>query len=266
MHQIEIDYLPEAEPRYGYGRPVHRLLCDLLDRRRSEYKELLSKFPQFADDFKGIPLEAVSDPLVPYWNNGFLPSLDIVALHCLLCLRRPKRYLEIGSGNSTRVAARAKRLHSLPTKIISIDPSPRIEVDSLCDELYRSPLEQLDIEVCRRLQPGDFLFIDSGHRVLMNSDVTALFLDVLPALPAGVMVHIHDVFWPSDYPPTWADRYYSEQYLLACCLLYGDRFRVNLPNFFIVSDPELSQVLKPLWVNVPIPLSPHGGSFWVTTR
>ncbi len=129
---------------------------------------------------------------------------------------RPKRFVEVGSGDSTRSASRRRSIrdHSLPTLITSIDPTPRAEIDKLCDFVIRKPLEEVELDVFDELGPGDFLFIDGSHRSFSNSDVTVAFLDVLPRLRAGVVVHFHDIFWPYDYPPEWADRYYSEQYLL----------------------------------------------------
>lgn len=265
MYTIQLDYELNLVPRYGHGRPYHPGLHDLIESGRSGYEQLLQKFLAFADDFISIPSEQVrSDE--PYWNNGFFPSLDIITLHSLLCIHQPKRFLEVGSGNSTLVARRAITLRSLPTRIISIDPEPRAEVDAVCDEIHRSPVEAINPEIFEQLEAGDFLFIDSSHRTFMNSDVTVIFLDVLPILPSGVFVHFHDIFWPADYPPVWIERYYSEQYLLACWLLAGSRLSIALPNSYVTNDPRLSQVLQPLSAppemqNVRL----YGGSFWLRT-
>ena len=195
------------------------------------------------------------------------------ALYCMLFEFRPKRFVEVGSGDSTRFARRAIRDHSLPTLITSIDPTPRAEIDKLCDFVIRKPLEEVELDVFDELGPGDFLFIDGSHRSFSNSDVTVAFLDVLPRLRAGVVVHFHDIFWPYDYPPEWADRYYSEQYLLGCYLL-GDRgseVKVLLPNAFVAQDGELAGICKPLleiagirWPgdSMSAPYGIAGASFW----
>lgn len=121
-----------------------------------------------------------------------------------------------------------------------MDPQPRAEIDSICDEVIRSRVEEVDPSVFRVLGQGDVLFVDNSHRVFMNSDATAVFLDILPTLPAGVFVHFHDIFLPADYPPEIRLRYYSEQYLLAAYLLGGrGTIDIVLPNAFISSDPEL---------------------------
>ena len=117
-----------------------------------------------------------------------------------------------GSGDAAKFARRAIQDHGLPTYLTSIDPQPRASIDRSCDRVVRSPLEEVDQQFAE-LQAGDFLFIDSSHRTFTNSDVTILFMNLLPRLRDGVVVHLHDIFWPFDYPPEWNDRYSSEQYL-----------------------------------------------------
>jgi len=118
----------------------------------------------------------------------------------------------------------------------------------LCDELIVSPLEDLAPEFFDQLQAGDILFVDNSHRALMNSDVTVVFLDILPRLRPGVVVQLHDIALPYDYPPEWIDRFYSEQYLLASALLSGaTRFEVLLPNAYVSMHSDLNSILAPLW-------------------
>ena len=93
-------------------------------------------------------------------------------------------------------------------------------MDAVCDTVIRQPLETLDTAgIIENLQAGDILFVDGSHRCFTNSDVTVVFLEILPRLQPGVLVHFHDILLPYDYPPAWSRRYYSEQYLLACWLL-----------------------------------------------
>lgn len=242
-----IDYPVTPTPRYGYGKPPHCELYKLIARDREGYKSTLQKFWHFRDSLLKIPTRATA-PLEPSWANAWLSPFDIVSLYCLVALNHPHQYLEVGSGMSTLVAARAIRDQQLRTRIISIDPEPRSEIDVLCARVIREPLERVDLHTFDQLAPGDILFIDSSHRVFTNSDVTVLFLEVLPRLQPGVLVHLHDIFLPYDYPPEWRDRYYSEQYILAATLLaQGPRFRVALPNAFIAEDSELSAIMAPLW-------------------
>ncbi len=100
----------------------------------------------------------------------------------------------------------------------------------------------------------------------MNSDATVFFLEILPRLKPGILVHIHDIFLPFDYPPEWAGRIYPEQYLLACYLLAGSRLQVELPNAFVSQDAELCSILDPIWrLEQMRGVAPHGVSFWVRT-
>jgi len=275
---VFIDYPVTPTARYGYGKPPHPGLYDLIAKDRAGYKATLEKFLEFKDSLLRIPTQAAS-PLEPGWVNGWLSPFDLTSLYCLVALNHPQVYLEVGSGVSTSVAKLAVHDHHLRTRIISIDPQPRAEIDSLCDEVIRRPLESLDLAVFDQLAPGDILFIDSSHRVFTNSDVTVVFLEVLPRLQPGVLVHLHDIFLPYDYPPEWRDRYYSEQYLLAAMLLgQTSRFRIALPAAFISHDSELSAVLSPLWHDprfavdapesrgAPVPdRSGLGTSFWMRT-
>lgn len=276
---VFIDYPVEPAARYGYGKPPHPKLYDLIAKDRAGYKATLEKFREFNDLLLNIPMQPAS-PLEPSWVNKWLSPFDLASLYCLVSLNHPQHYLEVGSGVSTLVARRAVRDHELRTRIISIDPQPRAEIEPLCDTIIRQPLERVELAVFDQLAPGDILFIDSSHRVFTNSDVTVLFLDVLPRLQPGVLVHLHDIFLPYDYPPEWRDRYYSEQYLLAAMLLgQSSRFRIALPNAFVSQDSELSAVLAPLWRDPRFaPAAPPNGqprqvadrsglgsSFWMRT-
>jgi hypothetical protein len=194
-----------------------------------------------------------------------MPALDGVALYSLIAMKQPKYFLEVGSGTSTKFARRAITDHRLNTKIISIDPHPRAEIDMLCDQIIREPVEAISLDIFDQLGRGDILFVDNSHRVFTNSDATVIFLDVIPRLKPGVLVEIHDVTLPYDYPTIWKDRFYSEQYLLAAYLLaQGHRFDILLPNAFISGDNELNKILTPLWQEAKMKnVETHGASFWI---
>jgi hypothetical protein len=240
--QIELDYEFSPSPRYGHGKAAHAALYEVIDGKRADFEQYLTKFASFQEDFLDIPLEETQEaPEKPYWGNGFFPGMNAISLHCMLCSQRPRTFCEIGSGHSTRFARYAIELRKLPTQIISIDPHPRAEIDAICDIAVRQPVEDLPPEYFDSLESGDVLFIDSSHRSFTNSDVTALYLDILPRLKAGVLIHIHDIFLPYDYPPEWSDRFYNEQYLLACVLLARNpSYEIQLANTFITYDAQLN--------------------------
>ena len=157
------------------------------------------------------------------------------------------------------MAARNRR-----TQIVSIDPHPRVEIDAICDEVIRSPLQDVDLRLFDRLGPGDVLFIDNSHYAFMGSDVTVLLFDVLPRLKPGVLVGVHDFFLPDDYPPNWQRRFYNEQYLLGCWLLGGGRgMKFILPAWFASNDSELSAIVAPLHSSGGLAgRKPWGSALW----
>ena len=265
---ILIDFPPRPRPRWGYGKPAHEALHALLDRERGAYRRRLEEILEHRERLAAIPLHGSPKTGDPYWVNGFLPGLDAAALYTQLVRHAPRRYVEIGSGHSTRFAARAIRDGGLPTRIVCYDPAPRAPVAGLAHEVHRARIEDLPPgEIAGAVGAGDILFYDGSHRAFENSDVTVFFLEVLPRLPAGVLVQLHDICLPYDYPPGWEDRWYSEQYVLAAWLLGGGAgLSLVLPNAFASHDPELSKLLDPLWSQPSLAaVERHGSSFWVET-
>jgi predicted O-methyltransferase YrrM len=194
-----------------------------------------------------------------------LPPLDAIALYGFLARTNPRTYLEIGSGNSTRFAARAIADHGLRTRIVSIDPEPRAGIDALCHEVVRRPFEDIEPERFSELTSEDLVFLDGSHRSFQGSDVTVFFLELLPVLPRGVIWGVHDVFLPADYPAHWIDRWYNEQYLLAAWLLGGGGGDdILLPCSHFVSQPPLLARLDRLWTLPALVNAPRfGSSFWL---
>ena len=269
-YPIFLDYPVQSQPRYGYGKPPHQKLYEIINRNRNVYRDYLSHFLEYKDYFTQISkVQTDSRSTEPAWINGFLPELDSVAIYGFLCLNNPQRYFEIGSGNSTKFARKAIINHDLKTRITSFDPYPRAEIDSICDNVFRQPIEDTDLVIFDELEAGDILFVDGSHRIFMNSDATVVFLDILPRLKPGVFVEFHDIRLPLDYSPEFGGKqYYSEQYLLAAYLLAeGDKFEIILPNCFINQDPELSSILSPLWEDTKLEgVERHGGSFWIKMK
>jgi hypothetical protein len=263
---VLLDYPVNPIQRWGDGNP-HPDLYEIINNNRPNYVELLKSFLGFRESLLRIPVRQESDssPSEPSWINGWMPALDGVALYSLVATREPRYFLEVGSGNSTKFARKAITDHRLSTKIVSIDPHPRVEIDMLCDQIIRKPVEAISLDIFDRLGAGDILYVDNSHRAFMNSDATVIFLDVIPRLKPGVLVEIHDVTLPYDYPTIWIDRYYSEQYLLAAYLLAkGRRFDILLPNAFISCDYKLNKILTPLWQEPRMKdVETHGGSFWI---
>ncbi len=263
---LYLDYRVRFLPRYGHGKPAHEELYRIIDAGREGYREFLETALSFGPQIQAIKKSGrEKDPRQPVWDNGFLPGLDIICLYSMLAERKPARYVEVGSGTSTKVAHRSKLDNGLEMEIISVDPMPRSEIDRLADRIIRQPFEDIDTDFLLELEAGDVLFIDNSHRILPNSDSMVFFLDVLPFLKNGVIVQLHDIYLPYDYPLEMCERYYSEQYGLALLLMANPKkYKPILPNYFISEDHELGMILEPIWKHPDLEgVEKHGGSFWL---
>jgi len=256
----------EFKPRYGFGKAPHPELYSIINAQRGAYTNVLNKALSYKENIWSIKdSRNESDNKQPTWNNGFLPGLDIIGIYTLIADLKPKKYIEIGSGNSTKVAFKAKKEHSTITEIISIDPMPRAEIDDLANFVIRKPFENIDYNVLEQLSENDILFVDNSHRILPNSDSMVFYMEILPRLKKGVVVHIHDIYLPYDYPQFMCDRFYSEQYGLAMYLLANpQKYKTLLPNYFIFEDAELSSLIAPIWEHQNLKnVEKHGGSYWL---
>jgi Methyltransferase domain len=245
-HTVE-DYSPIApKVRWHRGQEPYNRLCSTLNRNRAEYQTFLGTLCDNAKLLQGIAYDPEDEPSnAPFWNNQFFSGLDAAALVNFIAWKRPGRYLEIGSGHSTRFARYAVNTLKLGTKITSIDPMPRQEVDQICDTIIRTPLELCDLALFDELKPRDILFLDGSHRAFSNSDVTVFFFEIMPNLKPGVIVHLHDIFIPNDYPAVWNHRLYNEQYILAAMLMCETLpFHIIAPIAFISQDDALSADAK----------------------
>lgn len=257
------DYYPvDPTPRWGYGRPPHPQITEILNLRRGDISALLHRFSQYTDILASVPQEGHPNSKLPFWKNRWFENFDAAALVGMLLHNSPARYFEIGSGNSTKFARHAIERARLSTSIISLDPEPRAIINSLCNEVIRRRLEDCDLSLFDQLDAGDILFFDGSHRIFANSDVTVFFLELMPRLKRGVIIQLHDIFLPWDYLPKWKKRMYSEQYILAAMLLCPQpSFRVLLPNLFSCKDPELGEIVKSLMK--PLGCDASGWSFWM---
>ena len=265
---IHLDYQVNPKPRAGHGLQPHSILYDNINANRDRYASTLRDILHLSDAIQEIKeARNEKDDNQPAWNNDFLPGLDIVALYGLISKHKPAKYIEIGSGNSTKVARKAITDSKLSTEITSIDPFPRANIDHLANKVIRQPFENLDnIQfIIDELNENDILFIDNSHRSFSNSDVTICFLELLPYLKKGVIVHIHDIYLPYDYPQFMCDRFYNEQYVLAPFIIANpEKYKPILPNYFISEDKELSAIIAPIWAHENTKnVEKHGGSFWL---
>jgi len=260
------EYPVDMKPRYGYGLPPHKQLYDIIDTERNTYRALIDAALSNQNEIAEIQDSSkVTDSKLPGWNNGFLPGLDIIAIYTMISFYKPKRYVEVGSGNSTKVAFKVKQEQHNSLEITSIDPMPRAEIDQLADVVIRKPFEDIDYQKVLNLEAGDILFIDNSHRILPNSDSMVFYMEIFPQLNKGVIVHIHDIYLPYDYPQFMCDRFYTEQYGLAMYVMANPkRYKTIFPCYFVSEDEELAKQLEPIWNHDNLKeVERHGGSYWL---
>ncbi|MBI2737765.1 MAG: class I SAM-dependent methyltransferase [Rhodospirillales bacterium] len=184
---------PGAQPPYP---AVERLFEDA----RATFTGVLD-----AVDAHASQLEAIKS----LFDQSWFPSLDAAVAYALVRERKPRHIIEVGSGHSTRVLSKA--LGGLG-EIIAVDPAPRADIIDLPGvRVVSSTLQAAPADLFDVLKAGDALFIDSSHILMPGSDADILLNRVLPAAPAGTLVHIHDIFLPFDYPAIWGWRAYNEQ-------------------------------------------------------
>jgi hypothetical protein len=202
-------------------------LDDLNERYGAEYRQ----FPREPDD---------NDHRY-YLENGAYRSGDAEVSYAILRDVKPQKIIEIGSGYSTRLISQAIRANKnedskYRCEFTAIEPFPPPMLRPPPPELTRLekiPLQEVPTALFTSLTKGDVLFIDSSHVARIGSDVILEYLQLLPRLPSGVLVHIHDIFIPADYPRWWIERgcfFWNEQYLLEAFLTFNREFEVIMPT------------------------------------
>ena len=182
------------------AQPPYPAIEDLFARHAAAFGAVLD----LVDHHAGA-LEALHSLLDQAW----FPPLDAAVAYALVRERKPQRVIEVGSGHSTRVLSKAMGGMG---EILAIDPAPRADIAGLAGvRVELSTVQAASPALFDSLRAGDVLFMDSSHILMPGSDVDLLLNRVLPRLPAGVLVHIHDIFLPFDYPPIWGWRAYNEQ-------------------------------------------------------
>jgi fermentation-respiration switch protein FrsA (DUF1100 family) len=153
---------------------------------------------------------------------------------------RPRRIVEVGSGNSTRLALLAAAANGTPCEVVAVDPEPRAELDGAV-RWVRSRVEDAPLETFAALAENDVLFVDSSHVLRLGGDVQHLFLEVIPRLAPGVLVHVHDVFLPAEYPAVAGGQWFmNEQHVLQAFLAFNDAFEVVLAGSYLhLEHPDL---------------------------
>ena len=212
-------------------RGTYRSLEGIFAQAEPEFRSVLGHMTTNADALAAIGDGALPEPR---WRQDWFPRLDAAAAYVLVRETRPRRIVEVGSGHSTRFLARAVRDGGLDTELMAIDPAPRADIAGLAATSVRKTVQEAGAQPFRGLRSGDILFIDSSHILMPGTDVDFLFNTVLPVLQGGVLVHIHDIFMPDDYPADWEWRGYNEQ-LGAAALMQGGAFRPLWASHYVAT-------------------------------
>jgi len=224
--------------------------------------ELLSRFSRFRPEYDSIPMEVQEDPGEFYFNNPFFGGTDALVLYCMIRHFQPAAIIEVGCGFSSRMIRRAVRENGRG-RVTCIDPFAGGDLPEWFPEatLRRERAQDVELSVFEELCSGDILFIDSSHVAKIGSDVNYLFLEVIPRLQPGVIVHVHDIFLPMEMRKDWVldeTRFWTEQYLFQAFLAFNRPFEVLIANCYL----ELMHLAA---LQETFPGSPWwgGGSFWM---
>jgi Methyltransferase domain len=194
------------------------------------------------------PLEQTDADGGFYLSNGSFSFGCAAALHCMIRNFKPKRIIEVGSGNSSLVIASAlenNRSERKSAEYTIIDPYPKAFISaekfSETSNLVVNKVELTDVKQFEILQENDMLFIDSGHTVKIGSDVNFLILDVLPRLRPGVIVHFHDINLPFAPPQSYYTNpafrvFWTEEYLLQAFLSCNNDFEILLAMNWVQTE------------------------------
>jgi len=263
---------PEISDRWGYHiRPIHyyepipdfrSITSEQLERRR-EFRSIDFGWDaqlQLLRDLSAFRIEFEAAD----FKNDYFNGLDAAVFYSLIRHLRPRHVIEIGSGYSTRFAHKALTRNADGGKLTCIEPHPEERLNGLrlSVEVIQKRVEEIDVDFFSCLEANDILFIDSSHTVKFGSDVCYEFLEVLPTLRPGVWVHVHDIFFPQDYPAEWLLKRrlaLNEQYLLEAFLSFNREFQVALANHWLTLDH--SSAARELWDGDAV-----SSSFWFYRR
>jgi predicted O-methyltransferase YrrM len=237
-----------------------------IDMRVDDQLRLLREFAAFRDSIPFASAGANNGCRYNY-DNSWFEACDAVVLHAMLRHFRPTRVVEIGSGYSSAAALdTVDRFLDGRTAYTFIEPNPyRLEAllrgeDRKRHTVIKRFVWDEPLSTFAALRDGDFLFIDTSHVVKAGSDVQFLFFEVLPCLAPGVIVHLHDIFWPFEYPEDWfrLGRAYNENYLVQAFLMYNKSWQVLFFNHYlqVFHEAEFRAAL-------PTALQSRGSSLWL---
>ena len=258
---------PDLADRWGYHiRPIHyyeplpdfrSITSEQINRRRTypgidfrweQQLAIVGELAKYRDELRDIEFD---------FDNAYFAGFDAAVYYTLIRHLQPQRIIEIGGGYSTQIAAKALAANRTG-KLVCIEPYPE-RLNGSNAELIQKRVEEIDVEFFLSLKANDILFIDSSHTVKFGSDVCFEFLEILPRLARDVWVHVHDIFFPHDYPAEWLITRrlaLNEQYLLEAFLSFNKNFAPQLANYWLCLDHR--EAAAPVWASAD-----RASSFWM---
>ncbi len=201
---------------------------------RVEYQLQIMEKLKYGHEMAGDHDQHLQDRALFRFDNGHFDAGDAEFWYNMIRWKKPSMIIEVGCGHSTKVAVAAlknnfREVSGYTCEHICIEPYEVPWLEQLPVKVLRQKVESVDLDVFRNLEDGDLLFIDSSHVIRPQGDVLFEYLEILPSLKPGVIIHIHDVFTPRDYPALWVleeIRLWNEQYLLEAFLSFNSSFQV----------------------------------------
>lgn len=199
----------------------------------------LLRLKRWGQDYQPLFNSLRADPSInkeclgeTYLYNEYYPTPDAEIYAAMILDIKPEQIIEVGSGFSTLIARKSIEAAGLSTRITVIDPSPRTNVSKAADRVLSKFVEDLEISEIG-ISNNTLLFIDSSHVCRGRGDVPFLYCNLIPKLPSGVFVHVHDIFLPYDYPIVFLKKWYTEQYLLYPLLLQSERYELVFTTHYL---------------------------------
>ena len=233
---------------------------------------LLKKFT-YQDELLDIPRMKKESKIAYSYDSGSFGSGDSEFLYNIVRYYKPQKILEIGSGASTLMVKNALVKNKLEDNAykcqhICIEPYEAPWLEKIGVDVRRERVENIDKAVFNQLNEGDILFIDSSHVIRPQGDVLFLYLEIIPSLPPGVLIHLHDIFTPRDYLEEWVVdqvKLWNEQYLLEALLIHNAKLEViGSLNFLKHHYPKEICSACPVLEEQFAFREP--GSFWLLTK
>ncbi|MCK5147578.1 class I SAM-dependent methyltransferase [bacterium] len=243
-----------------------------IDSRDSAQQSMLKKLSSHYAEWS-FPEKQNADSV--YWaDNEYCSYGDGIITFCMLREFKPRQVIEVGSGfSSALMLETARRFMDNDVKLTFIEPYPERlfnllnEAERIECSILESVVQDVDLSIFSSLQKNDILFIDSTHVAKIGSDVPHLFNTILPGLNKGVIVHIHDILWPFEYPESWVyqGRAWNEAYFLKSFLQYNDTFKILYFNSYMeIHHRALLEEYMPLSLKqASIPGTPTNSSIWL---